>query len=101
MEWPKWCWTILLQTILSGKAQKTYSALSAEDSADYMIKAAILKNYELVPEAYRQRFRSHKRGEGQSYPEFIRDKEGQFDKWCSSKNVGKKYGKLKQLILME
>ena len=54
MEWPKWYWTMLLQTVLSGKAQKTYAALSAEYGADYdIVKAAILKNDELVPEAYR------------------------------------------------
>ena len=53
MEWPKRCWTMLLQTVLSGKAQETYAALPAEDCTDYdIVKAAILKNYKLVPEAY-------------------------------------------------
>ena len=80
---------MLLQSVLSGKAQKAYAALSAEDCADYdIVKAAILKNDELVPEAYRQRFRGHKKGEGQSYLKFIKNKEGQFDRWYSSKNVG-------------
>lgn len=40
------------------KAQQAYSALSIEESEDYeTVKGAILRTYELVPEAYRQRFR--------------------------------------------
>lgn len=94
-------WIMLPQTVLSGKVQRTYAALSAEDCADYdIVKMAILKNYKLVSEAYRQRFRSHRKGEGRSYQEFIKDKEGQFHRWCNSNNIREKY-KLKQLILME
>ena len=91
MEWPKRCGTMLLQIVLSGKAQKTYAALPVEDSADY----------ELVPEAYRHKFRSHRKGKGQSYLAFIKDKDRQFDRGCTSKNFGEAYNKLKQLILME
>ena len=66
-----------------------------------LVKAAILKNYDLMPEAYRQRFRSHWKADGQSYLEFIKDKGEQFDKWWSSKNTIEECDKLKQLILME
>lgn len=46
MGWPQECWAMLLQTALSGKAQKTYAALPAEDCADYeVVKEAILKSY--------------------------------------------------------
>ncbi len=48
-----------LQSVLVGKAQAAYSALSLERSTDYdEVKAVILKAYELVPEAYHQCFRS-------------------------------------------
>lgn len=50
---------LMLQCVLTGKAQEVYSSLSMENSANYeKIKSAVLKAYELVPEAYRQRFRS-------------------------------------------
>ncbi|KAL1274409.1 hypothetical protein QQF64_027223 [Cirrhinus molitorella] len=39
---------------LVGKALEVYSTLSLEDSLKYDIKLAILRAYELVPEAYRQ-----------------------------------------------
>ena len=53
LEWPKEVWTLLLQSVLLGKAREVYSALSVDLSSDYdVVKAAILKAYELVPEAY-------------------------------------------------
>ena len=47
--------TLLLQCVLTGKAQEVFSALSVTDGASYqLVKAAVLKAFELVPEAYRQ-----------------------------------------------
>ena len=51
--------TLLLQCVLTGKAQEAYSALTIVESREYAtVKAAVLRSYELVPEAYRQRFRT-------------------------------------------
>ena len=62
MEWSKSIWTVLLQSVLIGKAQEVYSALSVEQSTDYdVVKNTIMQAYELVPEAYRQKFRSRKK----------------------------------------
>ena len=93
---------MLLQTVLIGKAQKSYAVLSPEDCADYdIVKATILRNFKLVPEAYRQKFRGYRKSEGHSYIEFMKEKEGLLEKWCESKNVGEEIRTLKQLILME
>lgn len=101
LKWPKEAWTILLQCSLVGKAQEAYTSLSAEDSVDFdKVKAAILRAYELVPEAYRQKFRKLRRQYNQSYVEFVREKEVLFDRWCSSQNVTG-FDQLKQLVLME
>ena len=48
----------------------------------------LLKNFELVPEAYRQKFRDKKKEDEQSYVEFQIDKEGLLDMWYSAKEVG-------------
>lgn len=49
--------TSMLQCVFTGKAQRAFSALSSVDSASYgKVKTAVLKAYELAPEAYRQRF---------------------------------------------
>jgi len=42
-----------------GKVREVYSALSVDDSGQYeIVKNAILKACELVPEAYQQKFRN-------------------------------------------
>lgn len=75
--------------------------MSANDSLDFdKVKAAVLRAYELVPEAYRQKFRKLRRQYNQSYVEFVREKEVLFGRWCSSQNVTG-FNQLKQLILME
>ena len=96
LEWPKEVWTLLLQSVLIGKAREIYSALPVERSTQYEdVRQAILKAYELVPEAYRQKFRNCKKQESQTYVEFAREKEALFDRWCSAKQVDKDYNKLR------
>lgn len=77
-----------------------YTSLSPELSLDYeAVKVAVLRAYELVPEAYCQKFRRFKKIENQTYVEFGREKEVLFDRWCSSKGV-KDFDKLRDLVLL-
>ena len=102
LEWPREVWTILLHSVLVGKAREIYSALPVEISARYdEVRKAILKAYELVPEAYRQRFRNARKQGGQTYVEFARDKEALLDRWCTAKQVDNDFRKLRQLLLVE
>ena len=56
LKWPREHWTLLLQSVVIGKAREIYTQLSLEQSSDYdKVKELILKAYELVPEAYRQK----------------------------------------------
>ncbi|XP_059806421.1 trichohyalin-like [Hypanus sabinus] len=62
-KWPRDQWVALIQSVLKGKAQQAYAALSMEEeeSENYeKVKEAILRAYELVPEVYRQKFRNFK-----------------------------------------
>ena len=60
LNWPKESWVLLLKSVLVGKAQEIYGSLSVEQSSNYEhVKEAILKAYELVTEAYRQKFRNY------------------------------------------
>jgi hypothetical protein len=73
LQWPKKYWSTLLQSVLIGKAAEIYSALAKADSSDYdKVKAAILKAYQLIPEAYRQRLRRYKKFDNQTFVEFAR-----------------------------
>ena len=85
LHWPLESCTMLLQSVLVGKAREVYSALSVEQSANYeVITREILKAYKLVPEAYHQQFREMKCKEGQRYMEFAHQKEVLFNRWCTS-----------------
>ena len=95
-------WSMLLQSVLIGKAREVYTQLSVQQSANYeIVKELILKAYELVPEAYRQKFRNLRKDSNQTHVEFARNKEQLFDRWCLSKKIDEHYDNLRQLMLIE
>ncbi len=101
LRWPKEVWPLLLQRRLIGKAQEVCSALSINDSLDYeKVKSAVLRAYELVPEAYRQKFRSHAKTANQTFVEYAREKGVLFDKWCQSSKIIN-FEQLCELVLIE
>ncbi len=101
LNWPRDVWTLLLQCKLTGKAQEVCAVLSLEDSLNYdVVKTAILRAYELVPEAYRQRFRNYKKNLSQTFVEFAREKSMLFDKWCVASKVTD-FQALREFILLE
>ena len=68
MKWPTDQWSLLLQSVLKGKVQEAYTALPISECVDYnCVKNAILKAYELVPEAYRQKIRNYCKQESQTH----------------------------------
>ena len=92
LNWPKESWVLLLQSVLVGKAQEIYGSLSVEQSSNYEhVKEAILKAYELVPEAYRQKFRNYLKYDSKTHVEFAREKENLFNRWCHSKEIGQDF----------
>lgn len=101
LRWPRDMWALMLQCKLSGKAQEVCTALSVEEGLNYeTVKAAILRAYELVPEAYRQKFREFRKSASQSFVEFAREKTGLFEKWLAANQVTE-FSSLKELILLE
>ena len=102
LKWPKEHWTLLLQSVLIGRAREIYIQLGVEQSHHYeTVKELILKGYELVPEAYRQKFRNCKKDSNQTHVEFARNKEQLLDRWCCSKKIDQNYNKVRQLMLVE
>lgn len=100
LQWPNDHWTLLLQSALTGKAQHVYASLCPNNQDYSVVKAAILRAYELVPEAYRQRFRAFRKNNSQTYVEFAYEKELLFDRWCASEKVDN-LAKMRDLILLE
>ena len=87
LNWPLDKYTIFLQSALKGKNSETYTALSPEQTSDYQfVKESILKAYQLIPEAYRQKFRNYKKESDKTHVEFSREKERLLDRWCDSED---------------
>lgn len=84
-----------------GKAQEVCSTLSVEQSLNYnTVKATVLRAYELVPEAYRQKFRAHVKTANQTYVEFAHEKRALLEKWLYASKISD-LEQLKELILLE
>lgn len=93
--------TLMLQCVLTGKAQEAYAALTSEVCKNYVkVKAAVLKAYELVLEAYRQLFRNWRKSDRQTHVEFAQDLVVQFSRWCSASNV-ESFEELCNLVVLE
>lgn len=57
LKWPEEMWPLLLQCKIISKAQEVVSALPLANSLNYdVVKEAIFRAYELVPEVHRQSF---------------------------------------------
>ncbi len=101
LRWPRDMWALMLQSNLVGKAQEVCAAMPIEDSLNYdLVKTAVLRAYELVPEAYRQKFRGYSKFAKQTFLEFARDKRNMLEKWCAASKVNTFEG-LQELILLE
>ena len=63
-------WIFKLAPQLTGKAQQAYAALPTDQALDYdVVKAAILRRYDITEETYRQRFRASTKGVEETHRE--------------------------------
>ncbi|XP_068203019.1 uncharacterized protein [Palaemon carinicauda] len=94
-------WTVLIQCRLVGKTIRVYNALEEGIARDYQkVKTLILKAYDLVPEAYRLKFRNDNKHPSQSFVEFARLKENQFDDWIKTRQVVS-FAAIREMLLLE
>ena len=92
---------LLLQSVMSAKAQEAYIAMDGSERKDYpAVKQAILKAYELVPEAYRQRFRNCRKNDRQTHLEVVRELAALFTRWRTAEGVDAFAG-LCELVVLE
>ena len=100
-KWPKECWPALMQSALKGKGRSTYLSLTLEQSSDYdILKEAVSKAYKLTTEHYRFNFRQMKKGDSQTYVEYVHSLNKMFCKWLSSAKANS-FEKLKEMIMLE
>ncbi|KAJ8019513.1 hypothetical protein HOLleu_41143 [Holothuria leucospilota] len=95
-------WVHWLVPQLCGKAQEAYNRLALEDLQDYQkVKSAILEKYQLDADAYRMKFRSSKRREGQTYKEWITHIGDMFDKWMKTSGVNNVCSEMRDVLILE
>ncbi len=92
-EWATDMYCLFLHSVLPRKIKGVYCALSTAQCSDYgLVKEGTLEVYELVLEAYCQKFRNLVKQSGETHVEFAREKENAFDRWLSPMNADD-YGK--------
>jgi hypothetical protein len=98
---PREKWSALLHTQLVGKALKVFGELSISECNDYdLLKAAILKAYALVPDAYRKRFRSLTKFPNETFSNFAFRLNIPFMRWIESADA-MDVARLKELMQLE
>lgn len=100
-EWDDEDKILLLQTVLVGKAQEAFVALPTTERKNYQcVKDAVLKCYELIPEAYRQRFRNWRKSDRQTHAEIARELSSFFHRWCTAEGISN-FDDLCDLVILE
>ncbi|KAJ8037368.1 Short-chain dehydrogenase/reductase family 42E member 1 [Holothuria leucospilota] len=68
---PEANWTIILESFLTGKAQRAYFALTENEKEDYqLVKESVLYAYQLTPSTYREKFRNASKNSSETFRQF-------------------------------
>ena len=91
-NWEVEDYPILLGTLLRGKALKAYCNLAPEVANDYdELKSALLKYFQINPNAYRKKFRDSVLESGESYVQFVCRMRQYFDRWLKLSEVSEDF----------
>ena len=101
LSWDKTIWSFLVQIKFVGKARQVYLSLPDTVSSNYyLLKKAILKAYDLVPESYRTSFRANDKKLSETHVEFVQRKRVGLTHWIRTSNVSN-MDDLKNLFIAE
>ena len=88
-EVPQNRWAYRLAPQLTGRAQQAYVAMSTEEAGNYaLVKASILRRYDISEETYRQRFRNAVPNDNETYRELAVRTMDLLQKWMKDHNYG-------------
>ena len=101
-KWPKSAWATHLSALLKGKALDVYVLLPSEDALDYdKLKLALLKRYDLTEDGFKQRFRSTKPEDGETFVQFSVRLGSYLQRWLRMANIAETYEDLFDLVLRD
>ncbi|XP_069601929.1 uncharacterized protein, partial [Ranitomeya imitator] len=94
-------WARYLTPGLRSKALEAFAALPQEQDGDYeAIKQALIAKYQLTPEVYRRKFRTHQRGPHDSYSDVVHGLGTHFDQWTQGLSVTT-FAQLRDLMIKD
>ena len=81
-----------LKALLKGKALYVYALMLIEQALDYdMLKAALLKRYELTEEGFNRRCKKCRQDSGEVFQQFTKRLKSYFTRWVNMAGVEKTY----------
>ena len=91
-KWEADDYPILLGTLLRGKALKAYCNLAPDVANNYdELKSALLKYFQVNPNAYRKKFRDSVLESGESYVQLVCRMRQYFDRWLQLSEIQDDY----------
>ena len=101
LKWPKTQWPSLVQTALIGKGRTKYLSLSIAQCQDYeIVKAEILKAYEVTAEFYHAKFRQCRKDQNMSFTDFGHVICKYLNKWLTAAKVST-FEELREALCLE
>ena len=102
VNWKESDWSIIMGTLLQGTALALYHGLCAAGSFDYRtLKQALLTKFQCSQEGFRERFRSCRPEQEESFQSFFTRLKHYFHRWIDMAGVEKSFERLMDLILSE
>ena len=88
--------------LLKGKALDVYALMPVEEALNYdMLKAALLKRYELTEEGFKRRYKRCRPDSGETFQQFTSRLKSYFTRWIDMSGINKTYEGLADLILRD
>lgn len=95
-------WSSILQSQVTGKVIKVFVELPVEQAKDYdFVKESILNLFQLVPEAYRVKFRNLNKDPHETFSHYATRLSFPFNKWLSGANASNDLDRVKEVFKVE
>ena len=100
-RWPRDAYVLNLASLLTGKALNVYSRLPLALANDYVLKKALLGQYQLTVDDYRRKFYHTKQNADENVTQYVSRLEYFLDSWIQLSEIYETFGALKEFLLQD
>jgi hypothetical protein len=102
MNWPQKDWAILLSAVLDGQALGLFHTLNSQGKLEYAtLKECLLTKFHCNAEGFRQKLRTARPDNDESFTSFGTRLRHLFDRWIELSQIETKYEALAELVIAE